>query len=273
MTTEQTYTLPVGVDDEKRLQTLNNICNPHTLDFLNLSKIDLDAKVILDVGCGIGMLTMAFAKLVGPQGKVIAVDISEEQLALAKTYAAREKLDNIEFVCMSVDALSQLDVMVDFVYTRFLLEHLRKPYHALEQMNALLKPGGHLFCENIVSYEAMFCVPESIAYSDWRQLALLQPKLHDTDFFIGKKLYHHYLTLGIKPIDYQLQQPFIKDINDKKQFYMATQSEVIQELFAAKGYYTREAVLAITANVMDFMQQDVLVAFPQYIQIIGQKQC
>lgn len=271
MTTPETYTFSVGVDDEKRLRALNHICNPYTLDFLNRNALDLNHKVVLDVGCGTGILTAELAKRVGPHGKVIAIDISEEQLAIAKFYADAHKLGNIEFACLDVNSLAQLDTNADFVYSRFLLEHLKDPYHALEQMNRLLKQDGHLFCENAVSYEAMFCTPESAAYRDWKEAIMLQPKLHDTDFFIGKNLYHHYRTMGIKPTCYQLQQPFISDVENRIQFHLALQSKTMQDLLVRKGYYAKEQLLDISAKIVDLMRQDILVTFPQYIQIIEQK--
>lgn len=271
MTSSETYTLPVGTEDEKRLQALNHICNPYTLHFLDKNQLDLTNKVVIDVGCGIGMMTVEFAKRVGPQGKVIAVDISEEQLAIAKTYANIHQLTNIEFVCQSADALDQIEVKTDLVYSRFLLEHVPNPIHILKQMCGLLESGGHLFCEDGISYESMFCVPESDSYRDWLQVILLQPKLHHTDFFIGKKLYHDYQEVGLQPMSYQLQQPFITDVDDRIQFHLITQSKTMQKLLVDQGYYTKDALLDITNKAIDLMRGDVLVTFPQYIQILGQK--
>lgn len=271
MTSSKTYTLPVGTEDEQRLQALNHICNSYTLNFLDKNHLDLTNKVVVDVGCGVGMMTLEFAKRVGPQGKVIAVDISEEQLKIAKTYANMHQLTNIEFVCLSADALDQINDKADLVYTRFLLEHVPNPTHILKQMYELLKPGGHLFCENGVSYESMFCMPESDSYRDWLQVILLQPELHHTDFFIGKKLYHYYQEIGLQPTNYQLQQPFITNVEDRIAFHLITQSKIMQTLLVEKGYYKKDKLLDITSKVIDLMREDVLVTFPQYIQILGQK--
>ena len=55
------------------------------------------------------MLAVELAKRVGPQGKVIAIDISVEQLVIAKNYAEKHGVNNIEFVCLDVNSLTQID--------------------------------------------------------------------------------------------------------------------------------------------------------------------
>src|SRR3954447_5970259 len=51
---------------------------------------------VCDMGCGNGFYTLKLAKLVGKDGRVIAVDIQPEMLELLKTAAKTEKLTNIE---------------------------------------------------------------------------------------------------------------------------------------------------------------------------------
>ena len=202
---------------------------------------------------------------------ILAIDISKEQLAVAKRYAEKCGLSNIEFVCQDVTSLDAIDYKADLVYTRFLLEHLKEPVVALQNMIHVIKKGGYLFCENVVSYDAMFCVPDRSVYQEWKQAVMLQPKLYDTNFFIGKDLYHQYINNGLEPVNYQLQQPLINNVEDRIQFHLITQSKVMQQLLVEKGYYTKEKLSQVTMDVIDLMQQDTLVAFPQYIQILGKK--
>src|SRR4029078_8790952 len=61
----------------------------------------LDVKagmVVADVGAGRGVHTFRLAPLVGPKGKVLAVDIQPEMLAIITQRAVKEKVANVETV-------------------------------------------------------------------------------------------------------------------------------------------------------------------------------
>lgn len=53
---------------------------------------------VLDVACGLGEPTRTAARAAGPEGSVVATDISAEMLAFARELAKEEGLDNVEFV-------------------------------------------------------------------------------------------------------------------------------------------------------------------------------
>src|SRR5687768_2249518 len=58
--------------------------------------------VICDMGCGNGFYTLKLAKLVGPKGKVFAVDIQREMLGLLEERAKQENITNIKTVLGTV---------------------------------------------------------------------------------------------------------------------------------------------------------------------------
>ncbi|MDP3706426.1 MAG: methyltransferase domain-containing protein [Legionellaceae bacterium] len=96
MVKDSNYALSVGEKFEDRLMRLNVFSNPYSFTFLQRSGLKRGDHVI-DVGCGIGELTCWLAEQVGREGKVVAIDISVEQLELARQRAAEKKLSNIEF--------------------------------------------------------------------------------------------------------------------------------------------------------------------------------
>lgn len=265
------YTLAVGTQDEKRLTALNNICNPKTLRFLDDADLDLKGKHVLDVGCGFGIMSVEFAKRVGPTGRVTALDISEEQLTLAKKYAASQNIHNIDFVCHEVYKLHELNLKSDFVYIRFLLEHLAHPLEALKQVVETLNPDGYIFCETITSYEAIFSDPPSDLFNRWKKAILLQPALYNTDFYIGKHLFTHYHTLGITPTKFELQQPIVAPGETRADFLSGFKPDAIRNRYVEKGFYTAEEMLALANDIIQFGFEDALMTFPQYIQILGRK--
>src|SRR5215217_239785 len=67
-----------------------------------LDKIGLKpGMVVADVGAGVGYFTVRLAKRVGPEGKILAVDVQPEMLATWKRHAAEAKLTNIQPILSS----------------------------------------------------------------------------------------------------------------------------------------------------------------------------
>lgn len=152
---DSNYSIAVGEKDQERLTILNEIYNPYTFEFLNECPIEKGAKV-LEIGCGLGILSQALAERVGPNGYVLGTDISEKQIAIAKTLTQRE---NLEFRVHSAYDLESLDQQFDLVYGRFLLTHLPNPALVVAQVKKVLKPGGKFIIEDISGYHTMQSSP------------------------------------------------------------------------------------------------------------------
>jgi len=67
---------------------------------------------VLDVGCGVGDVSLLVASLVGPTGSVIGVDSSKESLDRARSRAFQANLKNVEFMESDITGLV-LDSPVD----------------------------------------------------------------------------------------------------------------------------------------------------------------
>lgn len=99
---------------------------------------------VVDVGCGLGFFTIGMAELVGPAGRVIAIDLQQEMLDRTRKRAERRGLaDRIEFRKCTAD---RLDVghTVDFVLAFWMLHEVADQRAFLSEVHAALKPTGHL---------------------------------------------------------------------------------------------------------------------------------
>ncbi len=98
---------------------------------------------VLDLACGPGFTSCELAKAIGA-GDVTGVDLSEELIAVAHQVQAAEQVANVSFARGNAYALSLPENHFDFVYARFLFQHLEKPRLALDNVRRVLKPGGIL---------------------------------------------------------------------------------------------------------------------------------
>jgi ubiquinone/menaquinone biosynthesis C-methylase UbiE len=99
---------------------------------------------VLDIACGPGFTACELAKIVGKQGFVTGVDINEELIAVAHQAKESEKINNVSFSLGNLYDLELPENRYDFVYARFVFQHLKKPETALINLRKVLKPGGTL---------------------------------------------------------------------------------------------------------------------------------
>ncbi|KAF2217372.1 glycoside hydrolase family 76 protein [Cercospora zeae-maydis SCOH1-5] len=98
---------------------------------------------IIDVGCGIGSITLDLARRV-PNGHVLGIDYSASSIAAARARAAASGLTNVEFMQADVYSLPSLipSNSFDISHCHQLLVHLDRPIDALKSMSRVIRPGG-----------------------------------------------------------------------------------------------------------------------------------
>ena len=105
-------------------------------------------QTLLDVGAGDGLIAFGALERIGPEGRVIFSDISEDLLEHCRTLADELAVtDRCEFVIASADDLDPLeDESVDVVTTRSVLIYLERERkrRAFEEFRRVLRAGGRL---------------------------------------------------------------------------------------------------------------------------------
>jgi ubiquinone/menaquinone biosynthesis C-methylase UbiE len=99
---------------------------------------------VIDIAAGAGDQTLDIARRVGPEGYVLATDISETILQFAKDNAQRAGLLNIETRMADAEALNTADASFDAAVCRLGLMFCPTPLLALQQAYRAVKPGGHV---------------------------------------------------------------------------------------------------------------------------------
>ncbi len=114
-----------------------------------------EGDVVLDVGCGDGLIAFGALDRVGDTGRVIFLDVSEELLERARTLAEQAGVaERCEFVHAAAPDLRMLtDSSVDAVTTRSVLIYVPDKQRAFDEFHRALRPGGRVSAyEPINSY-------------------------------------------------------------------------------------------------------------------------
>jgi ubiquinone/menaquinone biosynthesis C-methylase UbiE len=100
--------------------------------------------IVMDVGCGMGMFSIAMAKMVGDQGRVIAIDLQQKMLDVLWRRAERAGVaDRIQLHKCEQDRLG-IDAQADFALALTMIHEVPDQRRLLGEIQACLKPGGKL---------------------------------------------------------------------------------------------------------------------------------
>lgn len=118
----------------------------------------VEARTVLDLGCGTGRDCYVAARLAGPEGRVLGVDMTPEQLAVARRHrefhARRAGLaePNVEFLEGPMEDLAALgirDASVDVVISNCVLNLAADKARVFSEIARVLRPGGELYFADI----------------------------------------------------------------------------------------------------------------------------
>jgi SAM-dependent methyltransferase len=126
-------------------------------------------QTVIDVGCGPGFATLDLAELVGPSGRVMALDKSEKFLSALDAGCRERHLGNIATHLADLDAGEFPDIIADRAWGRWVFAFVKNPRAVLEQVTSALAPEGAIVLH------------EYFDYSTWRGV----PRFPELEEFVG----------------------------------------------------------------------------------------
>ena len=128
--------------------------NPARLGYVR-GRLALHGALVLDVGCGAGLLSEALAR---EGAQVTALDLAPELIEVAKLHLLESGL-NVDYRLQSVEALAaEAPGSFDAITCMEMLEHVPDPSAVVRACATLLKPGGQLFLSTLNRTPAAFAV-------------------------------------------------------------------------------------------------------------------
>jgi SAM-dependent methyltransferase len=261
------YVIRGGEEGKARLSVVSVALAPSTVSLLAAAGAREGMRV-LDVGCGGGDVTLAFARLVGARGAVIGIDVDGVKLELAREDAAHAGIGNVEYRigdATDIDARDEYDL----VYARFLLTHLSDPASTLARMVAATRPGGTVVVEDL-DHSAVYSYPTFPTLATYVALYNEVARRRGGDPEIGPKLLRMFLAAGLLEVEVRTAQPVFVD-GPPKRIHQLT-LENVSDAIAAEGIATAAELDPITLELEAFCAEpDTIVAFPRVFQVFGRR--
>jgi SAM-dependent methyltransferase len=259
------YVIRGGQQGKARLHLIASALRPTTLRLLQAAGIS-EGMACLDVGCGGGDVTVELARLVGPDGSVVGIDMDGVKLSLAQQDAGQERLTNVAFHERDVTTLDA-EGMYDLVYARFLLTHMPDPLAVVRNMLRAAKPGGAIVVEDL-DHTASFCYPACAALDRHVVLYNEAARLRGADPEIGPKLPGLLRQAGARDIQLQVVQPTFMEGNAKRIHQVTLEN--IAEAVIAGGLASAAELAAVVSELDEFVQNPhTIVSFPRIFQVWG----
>lgn len=121
-----------------------------------------EGEAVLDLGSGAGFDCFLASNAVGPHGRVIGVDMTEEMLIRARANAKKGGYGNVEFRLGEIEALPVEDNFVDAIISNCVINLVPDKKKAFREAFRVLRPGGRLMVSDIVLKKKL---PDSVLQS------------------------------------------------------------------------------------------------------------
>src|ERR1700679_4124362 len=119
-------------------------------------------EVVVDLGSGGGLDVFLAAKLVGPKGRAIGIDMTKAMIERARANAQAGGYTNVEFYQSTIDQIPLPDSSVECVISNCVLNLAPDKPAVFREISRILKPGGRLAVSDIALKHEL---PEDIAKS------------------------------------------------------------------------------------------------------------
>ncbi len=161
-----------------------------------------EGETVLDLGSGAGADVLISARRVGPSGRAIGLDMTDEMLELARANAQAAGVENVEFVKGYLENLPLADASVDVVISNCVINLSGDKPCALTEAARVLKPGGRFAVSDVIADRDMDartkadmqawtgCIAGALTETEFRQ-ALTAAGLVELEFHETHRVHQH----------------------------------------------------------------------------------
>jgi arsenite methyltransferase len=164
---------------------------------------------VLDLGSGAGADVLISARRVGPTGKAIGLDMTDEMLELARRNAADAGVTNVEFRKGYIEEIPLPDESVDVVISNCVINLSGDKSKVLREAARVLRPGGRFAVSDVIADQDMDaatrtdmaswtgCIAGALTRAEFEH-ALLAAGLHDIEIRETHRVHEHAASAIIR---------------------------------------------------------------------------
>ena len=165
-----------------------------------------EGETVLDLGSGGGIDVFLASKKVGPQGKVIGVDMTKEMLDRAKTAALKHGYTNVEFRLGEIEVLPIEDASVDVIISNCVINLAQDKLKVFKESYRVLKSNGRIMVSDLVTEGEL---PEAVRRSFDAWAGCIAGALKKNDYLDKIK------QAGFKNIKVVSAKPYTIDVSQE----------------------------------------------------------
>lgn len=194
MSEETSYPLGYSDEEARRLRWQASLLEEPTDEVLRRAGLQSGMRV-LDLGSGLGDVSILAAKTVGTHGAVLGIDRAQSSVDAARERASAAGLSNVRFEVGPLETFTPTQTF-DAIIGRLVLLYLRDSSAVLQRLSQYLRPGGIVA---FVEYDIppVSQVPPSELFLKTRHWVLAALAAGGAELEMGTKLYRTFLHAGL----------------------------------------------------------------------------
>jgi SAM-dependent methyltransferase len=192
------YFLGHSSKEQRRLQQQAHELASDSIRLFDSVGLSAGARVV-EIGCGPQGCLEILAARVGGTGSVVGVEMSEEAVALARTFVSERRLGNVEVRVGDAKMTGLPRSTFDLATARLVLVNVPEPEAIVAEMTALTRPGG-IVALHEADWGMVLCDPPLAAWDDMIQAFLAYSRANGIDATIGRRLPRLLRTAGLADV-------------------------------------------------------------------------
>ncbi|MCA9293877.1 MAG: methyltransferase domain-containing protein [Phycisphaerales bacterium] len=224
---------------------------------------------VIDVGCGPGFGSRDLARLLGPSGKVIAVDESQRFLDYIDATPTEPGCAPIETSNQDVQRLNLPGDGADGAYCRWVLHFTPDPQAVIRSVHRALKPGGVFAIQDYCRWQSIFWAPNKGGVETLRKCILASYASHKANSDVGQMLPTWMEEVGFDVVEIRPLQRIARP-GDALWQWPTTYFDSFLPRLVKTGFMTQDEFETVMTEWRELGEQPGAFFFsPPQVEVIG----